>query len=159
MTFGGGVSEKVVRARRRRQRWRKFKRDQLPVLLLPIGCLWGLLLSPFAFVSLAADERKKNATAERQRCIDCGRPLDSAAVELGHKQWRAYLDRLHELLNAISVNIKECGLHAVCTHCGCAYQYLEREDRFHKVAMPDAAEDAKPWLEDIERRRQRHSEE
>ena len=79
--------------------------------------------------------------ARRKRCIDCGRPLGSAAIELGQKRWREILDGMFVELNAVRISVDRW-LHAVCTHCGCAYQYLESENRFQKVEVSEPSEGA-----------------
>jgi hypothetical protein len=103
-------------------------------LALILWTVLGILLSPILIpVAIARHNRSEKRKRERAcafTCVNCGKLLGTASLNLADIEWGARME-----------GIRRAGycpriirwLHAICANCGQGYAYQEKEDSFHVV--------------------------
>jgi hypothetical protein len=108
------------------------------VLLLPI-------IIPLAAFLVARDNRRMRRKALETKCLKCGHCLGDAAIERGEVAWR---ERMSDLHSGAEWGIRRRrivrDIHAVCTNCGAAYQYVTQTAEFVLAPRRAVAANAPP---------------
>lgn len=102
----------------------------LMLLLLILVPLW----LPIVAILHWLDQRRLHASAERSACSACNQILGRQAIELADQYWDKHMAEMHK---DVTMRFRRSRIvrkiHAICTHCGAQYEYVDRLRQFRPI--------------------------